>query len=571
MTESMDAISMVELLIEDHPHHHLVIGGDLNTELKGTSPFDPLWNQLATRNRLTYCDSFISPSTYTYRHDSLGQTKFNDHFIVSQSLLDTITIHSHQILDKGDNNSDHLPLLMKLSLQIPFRVQNTNSDENRKSLNWKKVRPVDIAKYNAELEKLLLRRSTPLVVSACRRSCGCVNDICRSDIQNEYDEIRLCLLSASKHLPKHSAGIEKDWWSPELTRLRDQSIAIQELWVNEGKPRSGSTFQERLRVRAGYKQSIRQAKKAPKQAAWNRLHSGMVSQDTDQFWKWWRSVYSKNKSQFPPVVDGHSSKEGISNAFKEAFQKNSKPNNQAKVDELNDKFTEKYTQFSATHAQNCECADYCITLDMVIDAICGMKQGKSPDDDGLYAEHFQNAPLILLIRLTSLFNFMLSHAFVPTQFRFGTIIPIIKDRQGNASDVGNYRGITISPMISKIFEHVLKTLFSEHLSTSSYQYGFKSKSSTSHALFSLKESINSYIEHGSRVYCSFLDASKAFDRLVHSGLFIKLIERGIPKRMLDILVTWYDGLQCRVKWDGHLGNWFSISAGVRQGGTLSPD
>ena len=71
--------------------------------------------------------------------------------------------------------------------------------------------------------------------------------------------------------------------------------------------------------------------------------------------------------------------------------------------------------------------------------------------------------------------------------------------------------------------------------------------------------------------CSFLDASKAFDRLVHSGLFIKLIERGIPKRMLDILVTWYDGLQCRVKWDGHLGNWFSISAGVRQGGILSPD
>ena len=73
------------------------------------------------------------------------------------------------------------------------------------------------------------------------------------------------------------------------------------------------------------------------------------------------------------------------------------------------------------------------------------------------------------------------------------------------------------------------------------------------------------------MYCSFLDASKAFDRLVHSGLFIKLIERGAPKRFLDILINWYDGLRCRVKWDGHLGNWFSINAGVRQGGVLSPD
>ena len=73
------------------------------------------------------------------------------------------------------------------------------------------------------------------------------------------------------------------------------------------------------------------------------------------------------------------------------------------------------------------------------------------------------------------------------------------------------------------------------------------------------------------MYCSFLDASKAFDRLVHSGLFIKLIERNIPKIFIDILITWYDGLRCRVKWDGFMGDWFDITAGVRQGGVLSPD
>ena len=133
-------------------------------------------------------------------------------------------------------------------------------------------------------------------------------------------------------------------------------------------------------------------------------------------------------------------------------------------------------------------------------------------------------------------------SYVPSQFRLGTIIPIIKDRTGNASDVGNYRGITISAMPSKLFERILKTMFSNYLNTSSYQYGFKGKSSTSHALFSLKESINYYIDHGSRVYCSFLDASKAFDRLVHSGLYIKLIERGTPKRFLDILINWYNDL-----------------------------
>ena len=126
-------------------------------------------------------------------------------------------------------------------------------------------------------------------------------------------------------------------------------------------------------------------------------------------------------------------------------------------------------------------------------------------------------------------------------------------------------------MISKIFEHVLKSIFRDFLSTSTYQFGFKSGKSTSHALFCLKRTIDYYIEHGSNVYCSFLDASKAFDRLIHSGLFLKLIERKMPKSFIDILVSWYNGLRCRVKWDGYLGEWFSITAGVRQGGVLSPN
>ena len=36
-------------------------------------------------------------------------------------------------------------------------------------------------------------------------------------------------------------------------------------------------------------------------------------------------------------------------------------------------------------------------------------------------------------------------------------------------------------------------------------------------------------------------------------------------------MSWYEGLQCRVKWDDHFSDWFAISAGVRQGGVLSPD
>ena len=224
---------------------------------------------------------------------------------------------------------------------------------------------------------------------------------------------------------------------------------------------------------------------------------------TASFWKWWRSVYGKNKSQIPPVVDGQSSKRGIASAFQHSFENNCKPNNSNRVDELNSRFSEKYREFSDNHIDNCDCAQFKFSLDTTIDAVYGMNQGKSPDDDGLHAEHFQNGPLILFIRLTSLFNSLMAHSYVPTQFRFGTIVPIVKDRNGNASDVNNYRGITISAMPSKVFEHMLKIKFSQHLKTSSYQFGFKKNSSTSLALFSLRETISYFIDHGSRVFCSF--------------------------------------------------------------------
>ena len=194
-----------------------------------------------------------------------------------------------------------------------------------------------------------------------------------------------------------------------------------------------------------------------------------------------------------------------------------------------------------------------------------MKSGKCADADSISAEHLHNAPLNFLQRLACLFNSMLKHSFVPDQFRRGFLLPLVKDQQGNLSDTGNYRGITISPIISKAFEHVLKAAFLDHLSTSQYQFGFKKNSSTVHALHCLKETVTYYVNNGSRVFCAFLDASKAFDRLVHLGLFIKLMDREVPANFLNIIISWYSDLSCCVKWADEYSEWFCITAGVRQG------
>ena len=74
-----------------------------------------------------------------------------------------------------------------------------------------------------------------------------------------------------------------------------------------------------------------------------------------------------------------------------------------------------------------------------------------------------------------------------------------------------------------------------------------------------------------RVYSSFLDVGKAFARLVHSGLFFKMLEKNFPISFAQIMISWHNGLQCRVNWNNTYSEWFQISAGVRQGSILSPD
>jgi hypothetical protein len=125
------------------------------------------------------------------------------------------------------------------------------------------------------------------------------------------------------------------------------------------------------------------------------------------------------------VINCVTSREDIANSFKNNFQKAASPNNHLKVSELNEKFKTVYDDYCQNH--ECKCQSYRLSLNTVFDAILKMKPGKCLDDEGISAEHFFNAPVVILKRLVVLFNAMLSHSFVTSQFRYGFIIPLVKD------------------------------------------------------------------------------------------------------------------------------------------------
>ena len=68
----------------------------------------------------------------------------------------------------------------------------------------------------------------------------------------------------------------------------------------------------------------------------------------------------------------------------------------------------------------------------------------------------------------------------------------------------------------------------------------------------------------------FLDISKGFDKVNISVLLLKLMSRGVPHALINVLHYWYSISMNCVRWENVLSAWFNLGAGIRQGGVLSP-
>ena len=187
---------------------------------------------------------------------------------------------------------------------------------------------------------------------------------------------------------------------------------------------------------------------------------------------------------------------------------------------------------------------------------------KSAGADGITAEHLRYAHYCVCIYLSVLFNLCMSHGFIPGDCLITDIVPILRCKNKDATNVSNYRSIAVATMITKFFEHFILFNMKAFFSISDDQFGFKR--GTGIDIFLLKQITSSYLQQGSPSFSVFLDASKAFDRISHELLFKKLLLHDVPPCFVRLLRYWFRQQQTRVRWESQLSQSFGVSHGVRQ-------
>lgn len=169
-----------------------------------------------------------------------------------------------------------------------------------------------------------------------------------------------------------------------------------------------------------------------------------------------------------------------------------------------------------------------------------------------------------------LYNLCISHAYLPADMMKTTVVPIVKNKTGDLSDISNYRPISLATIIAKVFDSILNTQLNRYLQLHDSQFGFRPGLSTETAILCLKSAVKYYTSRKTPVYACFLDLSKAFDLVSYDILWRKMRKSHVPYELINIFQYWYGNQVNNVKWVGTMSEPYRLECGVRQGGLSSP-
>ena len=216
--------------------------------------------------------------------------------------------------------------------------------------------------------------------------------------------------------------------------------------------------------------------------------------------------------------------------------------------------------------------DFDISVNGIEKLLKNINPRKAAGPDGIPCRLLQSVAKELAPGLTKLFSTSLESGQVPKDWCHAIVQPIFK--KGDRSTAANYRPISLTCVCCKLMEHVIRTQVTEHLEKnnifSDAQHGFRKRRSCETQLLLTVDDLAREIDRGGQTDTILLDYAKAFDKVPHQRLVMKLYYYGIRGRTLIWIQNFLANRTQQVAVEGEKSETADVTSGVPQGSVLGP-
>ena len=215
-------------------------------------------------------------------------------------------------------------------------------------------------------------------------------------------------------------------------------------------------------------------------------------------------------------------------------------------------------------------SDISVTEERVKTSIDGLREFAAPGPDGFPPKLLKILRNEIALPLAILFRKSIDDGEIPDEWRDAHVTAIHK--KGSKADPGNYRGVSLTSVIGKLMERMIKEDIDNYVEKnrllSDTQHGFRSGRSPQTNLIEFLNQTTKWHDDGKCFDVIYLDFSKAFDVICHKRLMVKLEAIGIHGKVLRWLKDWISRRRQRVVVEGEFSDWTSVISSVLQGSVL---
>ncbi|KAL1446149.1 hypothetical protein WDU94_012366 [Cyamophila willieti] len=557
--DEAEKLAFEELLDENIKNDNVIIMGDMNAQV-GTDRTNCEsvigahgWGDknkegkqlidLCRRNNLSIGNTWFkkrqSHKVTRYSWDGKHETMI-DYFIISKEIQNTLC--DTKVIPSVSLGSDHRLLVSTFRFR---KLTEKKTNQLRKIKSWKLKEKENVEKFQS-----IIRNNIP--TSELR------------SVEEEWQDYKNCLVSAAEEVCGRTSGKrrwkETRWWNERVkTAVLEKNKAFR-IYFKNRTPENKEQYQ---RSKRNAKTIVREERQA-----WLEEWSNTLQTDIDGNRKvLYGMVKNKRRDReqckYITNEDGSliTDNEDIKREWKEYFKNllnveyDGIDDNNLEREEENNEIEEE------TEDLTCNDIDYVWKF---------IKYGKAAGIDDITGELIKNTGIAGKHWLYRVFRTIWMNKKVPDDWRIGIVVPLFK--KGDKKKCANYRGITLTSQVSKLYERILEKKIRSKIEQqlNEEQYGFRPGRSTIDLIFGLRQLMEKKYEYNEDLWMAFLDIKKAFDAVRRIKVWEALQHARIDKSIIERIADLYQNISSQVRTPVGTTDSFAITTGLRQGGVLSP-